>query len=180
MNNLIQLFGLFSLDHPHHQLGFNPNILETNVINIIILLSGLIYVLKNFLGSSLSIRQEKVLIAIQEAEEKLNQATIRLEQSKNQLKQTQDIIANINHQANLTAQKVQKDIIQQGKIDIEKLTQSSKASIANAKEQIKKQIQKQIINLAIHRVFMELNNQLTSEIQSSIIDKKISQLNIKL
>lgn len=177
MNNLIQLFGL---DHPHHQLGFNPNILETNVINIIILLSGLIYVLKNFLGSSLSIRQEKVLIAIQEAEEKLNQATIRLEQSKNQLKQTQDIIANINHQANLTAQKVQKDIIQQGKIDIEKLTQSSKASIANAKEQIKKQIQKQIINLAIHRVFIELNNQLTSEIQSSIIDKKISQLNIKL
>ena len=80
----------------------------------------------------------------------------------------------------MTAQKVQKDIIQQGKIDIEKLTQSSKASIANAKEQIKKQIQKQIINLAIHRVFMELNNQLTSEIQSSIIDKKISQLNIKL
>lgn len=180
MNKLVQLFGLLIVDHSPHQIKFNPNILETNVINITLLLLGLIYVLKNFLGSALSNRQEKVLLAIKEAEEKLNQANIRLKQSQNQLEQTQDIIVNINDQAKFTAQKVQQDIMEQGKIDVIKLTQTSQDSIANAENQIKKQIQKQITNLAIHRVFTELNNQLTSDIQSALIDKKISQLNIKL
>lgn len=180
MNKLVQLFGLLSVDHATHQLGFNPDILETNLINITLLLSGLIYVLKNFLGLALSTRQEKVLIAIKEAEKKLNQANIRLEQSKNQLKQTQDIITNIHNQAKFTAQKVRQDIMEQGKIDIAKLIQASQDSISNAENQIKQQIQKQITNIAIHRVFMQLNSQLTSEIQSSIIDKKISQLNTKL
>lgn len=180
MNKLIQLYSLLSINNIIHQIGFNPDILETNVINILLLLSGLIYVIKNFLGSLLFIRQEKVLVAIRETEEKLKHANMRLEQCKNQLKQTQNVIVNINNQANSTAQKIQQEIMEQGKTDIDKLIQSSKDSIANAEDQIKQQIYKHITNLAIQRAFTELNNQITSETQSRIVDKKISQLSNKL
>jgi len=37
--------------------GFNPNFLESNVINIAILLSGVVYLGRNFLTSALESRQ---------------------------------------------------------------------------------------------------------------------------
>ena len=49
-------------------------IFETNVINITLLLGGLIYLLSGALKESLAERQQKILGAIQESEEKLEEA----------------------------------------------------------------------------------------------------------
>lgn len=180
MHKLLQFFNLFSINHDIYKFRFNSNFLETNIVNIVLLLLGLIYVLKNFLGAALATRQEKVLVAIQESEKRLQQANQRLEQAESQLEQTQVIIANINSEAHITAQKVKQVIEEQGNIYIDKLKQSSKYSIINAEIQIRKQIQQQIINLAIHRVSMQFQNQLTSEMQSCMIDRKINKLNNEL
>nr|YP_009314929.1 ATP synthase CF0 subunit I [Scinaia undulata]SCW23384.1 ATP synthase CF0 subunit I [Scinaia undulata] len=164
----------------HKTFGFNPDFLEANVINIALLLSGLIYILKNFLGLTLVNRQEKVLLAIQEAEERLEQANERLDESEKQLAQTQIVIMQIKKEAELTAQKVRDSILEQGKIDIAKLTAAGKNSIANAEQQIKKQIQKQITTLAIHRVTLELKSQMNHNMQIAIIDSNIEKLGAKL
>ena len=47
-------------------------IFETNVINITLLLGGLIYLLSGALKESLAERQQKILGAIQESEEKFD------------------------------------------------------------------------------------------------------------
>nr|YP_009313903.1 ATP synthase CF0 subunit I [Hommersandiophycus borowitzkae]SCW22157.1 ATP synthase CF0 subunit I [Hommersandiophycus borowitzkae] len=160
--------------------GFNPDFLEANVINITLLLSGLIYILKNFLGSTLINRQEKVLLAIQESEERLKQANERLEEAEKQLAQTQLVIEQIKQEAEITAQKVRDSILNQGKIDIEKLTYAGKTSIANAEQAIKKQIQQQIVTLAIHKVTVQLEEQMNETMQSNIIDNNINKLGVKL
>nr|YP_009019658.1 ATP synthase CF0 B chain subunit I [Gracilaria salicornia]AHH24626.1 ATP synthase CF0 B chain subunit I [Gracilaria salicornia]UAD87601.1 ATP synthase CF0 subunit I [Gracilaria salicornia] len=157
-------------------ISFNTNFLEANVINIVLLLSGLIYVLKEFLGSILIARQEKVLLAIQESEERLQQANLRLHESEKQLAQTQIVITQIIKEAELTAQKVRQSILDQGKADIDKLIYASKASIGTAEVQIKQQIQLQITSLAIKRVTMQLQNQITPALQTKIIDNNIAQL----
>uniref|UniRef100_UPI003002AF4C ATP synthase CF0 subunit I n=1 Tax=Anunuuluaehu liula TaxID=3049639 RepID=UPI003002AF4C len=173
MENTVRIFKIFA---EHQVLSFNSNFLEANVINIVFLLSGLIYVLKQFLGSVLSIRQQKVLAAIQESEERLQQANMRLEESEKQLAQTQMVIAQIKQEAELTAQKVRESILAQGKLDIERLTAAGKASIATAENQVRQQIQQQITTLAINRVSLQLQSQVTSNIQSKIIDNNIAQL----
>lgn len=181
MNNSIQAFTLLFSEHLESKsFGFNPDFLEANVINIALLLAGLIYILKNFLGAMLITRQEKVLLAIQEAEERLQQANERLDEAQKQLAQTQIVIAQINKEAEITAQKVRDAILEQGKLDIEKLTASGKSSIANAENQIKKQIQQQITALAIHRVTLQLKSQITTQIQTNIIDSNISKLGAKI
>nr|YP_009509272.1 ATP synthase CF0 subunit I [Gracilaria vermiculophylla]AXI96922.1 ATP synthase CF0 subunit I [Gracilaria vermiculophylla]QXU75127.1 ATP synthase CF0 subunit I [Gracilaria vermiculophylla]WDZ67974.1 ATP synthase CF0 subunit I [Gracilaria vermiculophylla] len=157
-------------------ISFNTNFLEANVINILLLLFGLIYVLKEFLGSILTARQEKVLLAIQESEERLQQANLRLNESEKQLAQTQVVIAQIIQEAELTARKVRQSILDQGKVDINKLISASKASIATAEIQIKQEIQLQITSLAIKRVTMQLQNQITPTLQTKIIDNNIAQL----
>nr|YP_009314723.1 ATP synthase CF0 subunit I [Neoizziella asiatica]SCW23178.1 ATP synthase CF0 subunit I [Neoizziella asiatica] len=177
MDDFLQIFN--QLSHSK-EFGLNTDFLEANVINIVLLLSGLIYILKNFLGSTLINRQEKVLLAIQESEERLKQANERLSEAEKQLTQTQIVIAQIKQEAEITAQKVRDSILNQGKIDIEKLTTAGKISIANAEQQIKKQIQQQIATLAIHRVTMELEEHMSDSIQLSIIDNNINKLGSKL
>nr|YP_010197785.1 ATP synthase CF0 subunit I [Gracilaria isabellana]UAD86201.1 ATP synthase CF0 subunit I [Gracilaria isabellana] len=161
-------------------ISFNTDFLEANVINILLLLSGLIYVLKEFLGSILVTRQEKVLLAIQESEERLQQANLRLSESEKQLAQTQMVITQIIKEAELTAQKVRQSILDQGKADIDKLIYASKASISTAEIQIKQQIQLQITSLAIKRVTMQLQNQITPALQTKIMDNNIAQLGVNL
>jgi len=180
MNNFYQILNLLTEHAEHKSVGFNPDFLEANVINITLLLAGLIYILKNFLGAILIGRQEKVLLAIQEAEERLKQANERLQESQKQLNQTKVVIAQIQKESETTAQKVRDAILAQGKLDIEKLTIAGKNSIANAELQIKKQIQQQITTLAIHRVTLELKSQMNNNLQSNIIDNNIVKLGAKI
>lgn len=172
----MQMFQLISQEYSNIGVSFNPDFLEANVLNILLLLSGLIYVLKQFLGSILSIRQEKVLFAIRESEERLEQAKNRLSEAQKQLTQTQLIINQITEEAELIAQKVRQSILEQGKFDIDKLTESSKVSIKSAENQVRQQICQQITALAINKVSLQLQNQMTPAIQMKIIDNSIIQL----
>ena len=156
--------------------GFNSNFLEANVINIAILLSGTIYLGKNFLTSALELRQQKVTEAIQEAEERLQQANSRLLDSEKQLAEAQSVIEKIKKEAETTARTVKETILAQGKVDIERLTNNGKSNIEQAELQIKKQIQQRIANLALERVSTQLQDYMTPSLQSKVIDNNISEL----
>nr|YP_009394331.1 ATP synthase CF0 subunit I [Leptosiphonia brodiei]ARW62893.1 ATP synthase CF0 subunit I [Leptosiphonia brodiei] len=176
----MKIFDLIAQSLLYAGISFNSNFLEANVLNILLLLIGLIYVLKNFLGSILNERQDKVLFAIKESEERLEQATLRLDEAKKQLAQTQIIINQIINEAEETAKKVRESILEQGKVDIEKLTQSSKASIQFAENQVRLQIQQQITALAIEKVSAEINNQMNPIMHNKIINQSIMQLEGKI
>ena len=156
--------------------GFNSNFLEANVINIALLLSGVIYLGKNFLTSALELRQQKVTEAIQEAEERLQQANSRLLDSEKQLAEAQSVIEKIKKEAETTARTVKETKLAQGKVDIERLTNNGKSNIEQAELQIKKQIQQRIANLALERVSTQLQDYMTPSLQSKVIDNNISEL----
>ena len=156
--------------------GFNSNFLEANVINIALLLSGVIYLGKNFLTSALELRQQKVTEAIQEAEERLQEANSRLLDSEKQLAEAQSVIEKIKKEAETTARTVKETILAQGKVDIERMTNNGKSNIEQAELQIKKQIQQRIANLALDRVSTQLQDYMTPSLQSKVIDNNISEL----
>ena len=173
---MIRIFEILNDQHVQQGLSFNSNFLEANVINILLLLFGLVYVLRNFLGSMLSTRQSRVLSSIQEAEERLQQANARLTESEKQLAQTQLVIAQIKKEAELTARKVRESILAQGKLDIERLTLAGKISIATTENQVRQQIQQQIVALAINRVLLQLRGKITPTIQAKLIDQNIIEI----
>nr|YP_010865283.1 ATP synthase CFO B chain subunit I [Campylaephora boydenii]WGT74123.1 ATP synthase CFO B chain subunit I [Campylaephora boydenii] len=157
-------------------VSLNTNFLEANVVNILILLFGLIYVLKQFLGSILITRQEKVLFAIRECEERLQQANDRLNESEKQLNQTQNIIDQILNEAEATSKKVSQSILDQGKNEVDKLINASKASLILAENQIKQEIKQQITTLAIQKVSLQLQSTIDASMQSELIDNNIKKL----
>ena len=156
--------------------GFNSNFLEANVLNIALLLSGVVYLGRDFLTSALELRQQRVAEAIQEAEERLQQANTRLLDSEKQLTEAQSVIEKIKKEAETTARTVKETILAQGKVDIERLTNNGKNSIEQAEMQIKKQIQQRITDLAMERVSTQLQDYMTPSLQSKVVDNNIAQL----
>tara|TARA_B110000459_G_scaffold192386_1_gene229529 strand:+ start:420 stop:959 length:540 start_codon:yes stop_codon:yes gene_type:complete len=156
--------------------GFNSNFLEANVLNIALLLSGVVYLGRDFLTSALELRQQKVAEAIQEAEERLQQANTRLLDSEKQLTEAQSVIEKIKKEAETTARTVKETILAQGKVDIERLTNNGKSSIEQAEMQIKKQIQQRITDLAMERVSTQLQDYMTPSLQAKVVDNNIAQL----
>ena len=179
MSIKLKTLNVLSIYFANQGLGFNTNFLEANVVNIVLLVSGLVYLLKQFLGSLLFTRQQKVLSTIQESEDRLQKANNRLEEAEKQLKQTEIVIQQIEQEAVVTAAKVRQSILDQGKIDIERLTEAGKSSIFIAERQVREQIQQQLTYLAIRQVSLDLKKQITSSIQSELVDESIKQLGEK-
>lgn len=176
----MQIFEIISQEKPEALVSFNSDFLEANVLNILLLLAGLIYILRKFLGSVLADRQGKVLFAIRESEERLEQANIRLNEAEKQFTQTKIVVEQIVEEAELTAKRVRQSILEQGKSDIERLTVSSKASIKSAENQVRLQIQQQITALAIKKVGVILKHQMTPQMQNQLINNSIMQLKGKI
>lgn len=78
-------YSIIVTSHASKNWGINTDILDTNVINLAILISALVYLGKDALGNILGNRQQKVFSAIQEAETKLEKANQRLAEATKQL-----------------------------------------------------------------------------------------------
>lgn len=177
MDLLPQTLNTFSIQIAEFSIGFNPDIFETNVINISILLGGIIYLGSNALSTSLTERQQKILGSIQEAEERLQQAVAKLAESEKQLEQAQVVIDSIKADAEKTALQVKSSILNDGKVEIERLTSSAKMQIRTIESKVRKQISDYVVTLALKRVTLQLENKLNNDIQQKIIDRNISKLN---
>ena len=160
----------------HLAVSFNPDIFESNIINISLLLGGILYLGSSALSESLSERQEKIIGAIQEAEERLQQADTRLAEGEKQLEQAQLIIDSIGKDAQTTASQVKSAILTDGKAEIERLTSTAKSQINTFESKVRKQISDHIINLAIKEVKLQLDEKLDLSLQQKIIDNSISKL----
>ena len=71
MDLLNQTLNSFSTQIADGGLYLQFDLFESNIINLSILVGGLFYLLSGALSESLSERQQKILGAIQESEEKL-------------------------------------------------------------------------------------------------------------
>ena len=160
----------------HLAVSFNPDIFETNIINISILLGGIIYLGSNALSESLAERQDKITGAIEEAKERLKQADDRLLESEKQLQQAQLVIESIKNDAATTARNVKSGILTDGKTEIERLTSTASAQIQTIEARVRKQISEYVVTLALKRVTLQLEGKINSNLQQQILDRNISKL----
>jgi F-type H+-transporting ATPase subunit b len=176
MDLLNQTLNGFSEHISDLPISINPDILETNLLNISLLLGGVIYLGNNVLTASLAERQQKILGAIQESDERLQEAVTRLTESEKQLAQAQIVIESIKEDAKKTAQQVKAGILNDGKTEIERLTSTAKSQITTIEAKIRKQITDYVVALALKRVTVQLEGKLKSNLQQQIIDRNISKL----
>jgi F-type H+-transporting ATPase subunit b len=156
--------------------GINTDILETNLINITILIVVLVQFVGGALTTSLSERKQKIIDNVKDAETRLTEAKDRLSEANTQLAQTKLAIDKIVQE--LQSTKV--NIIKTGanRIYEEMLAQinSSEQAISLQEQKLLTQIKQQIITLSIKRVVTKLKQDLTISQHVLIINKCITRL----
>ena len=176
MDVLNQTLNSFSNQIAEGGFALKFDIFEANLVNLTILVGGLYKLLSEALSESLSERQQKILGAIQESEEKLQEATTRLTEGETKLEQAQIVIDSIKKDAEQTAAQVKSTILTDGKAEIERLTAAAKLQIGTIEARVRKQISDYVATLALQRITMQLEGKLNANLQQQIINRNISKL----
>jgi len=156
--------------------SLNTDILETNLINITILIVVLVQFVGGALTTSLADRKQKIIDNVNDAEQRLIEAKKRLTEANTQLAQTKVAIDKIVQELQIT--KI--NIIRSGanRVYQEMLAQikASDLAISLQEQKLLSQIKQQIITLAVKRVVTKLRQDLTISQHVLIINKCIKRL----
>lgn len=174
MKNLDQIFTLLA---NHEGISLNTDILETGLINIIVLIIILIYTGQDFLGSLLKERRITILKGVQDAEERLTEAKNRLEEAKKQLNQAGIITNEIKKESLGTKRLLLESEVSQTKKSLKISFDRGLATFRSKERQIFLEIKNKIITLVLQQTLIRA--QATFKIQdraSSLLNETINKL----
>ncbi len=156
--------------------GLDFNILETNLLNLAILVGLLVFYGRKVLGNILSERRSQIADAIQEAEERQRKAAAALTEEQEKLTQAQAEAERIRQQAKERATMVANEIAEKSKQDVERLKETAAADLSSEQERVIAQLKKQIAQLAVEKAESQLKERVNDEMQHQLIDRSIAQL----
>ena len=155
-------------------LNFNP--LETNLVNLVIVISLLVWFLRGFLGGILERRRAAILQDLQDAESSLKTATENLSQAQSELAAAQQKAEKIRADGQARAAGI--------RAEGEKRTISAMAAVkagadADAEAdaaRIKDSLRREAALAAIDNVLAQLPGRLDASAQAKLIDSTIKNL----
>lgn len=156
--------------------GLNFDILETNLVNLAIVVGVLVYFGRGFLGKVLGDRRSAIATAIQEAEERRQQAAAALAEEQQKLAQAQQEAARIRSASEERAAAAKATILEQSERDIQRLRESVSQDVDTERVRAIAELRQRVTALALQRAEAELPSHLNDDVQRGIIDRSIAML----
>jgi len=154
--------------------GINTDIFETNLVNKLIILAGVVVLGRDFLSESLSERQAEIISGVEDSEKRLNEATNRLAEAKKQLSQARVIMDQILKETSSTKASLLEADYNQAKLELSKRFSSASTILKFRERQILSEIKQYVSVLALELVVSKiekkagLQKELSSYMQDSI------------
>nr|YP_010188652.1 AtpF [Bryum argenteum]QZJ47455.1 AtpF [Bryum argenteum]WKV29131.1 AtpF [Bryum argenteum] len=176
MQNIINLIVFLGYWPIAGNFGLNTNLLETNLINLSVVLGLLVYFGKGVLNNLLSNRKQTILSTINDAEERYNEATDKLNQARTRLERAKIKANEIRVNGLSQIEKEKKELINAADEDSKRLEDSKNATIRFEEQRAIEQVRQQVSRLALERALEALNKRLNNELHSRVIDYHIGLL----
>ncbi len=167
---------LFPLIASEGGFGFNLNLFETNLINLVIVIGVLYWFLKGFLGGMLERRREAILKDLQDAEKRLKTATVELSKAQEELSAAQQKAERIRQDGKARSEAIRADGEKKTIQAMAALKQDALADLTAEGARLTEQLRREAALSAIDKALTELPNRLDSEAQAKLIDTSISNL----
>ncbi len=158
--------------------GLNFNLLETNIINLAIVIGILVYFGKGVLGKTLGDRQAAIATEIKEAEDRKQAAAARLADEQQKLAKAQEEAKRIVSDAEVRAKQAKEQILAQAQVEIERLKATAGQDTLAQEERVSLEIRQRIAELALKQVETELQQRVASSqsAQQQLIDRSLALL----
>lgn len=156
--------------------GLNLDILETNLINLAIVIGILVYFGRGFLGKVLGDRRSAIEVAIQEAEKRKKDAAAALADEQQKLAQAQAEAAKIRASGEEAAKAAAAAILAKGEEDIRRMRETAAQDLGREQERVIRELRQRVVSLALQRAESQLSSQLDSSKQQQLVDRCVSLL----
>ncbi len=156
--------------------GLNFDILETNLINLVIIIGVLFYFGRGFLGDKLKDRREAIEKAITDAEARQKKASAGLAEQQQKLQMAKKEAERIKAEAQKNAESAREAVMAQSAKDIERLKASAAQDLSSQQEKVMQDLRKRVSAMALDKVRSRLPEALNDGVQTKLVDQSISQL----
>lgn len=156
--------------------GLNLDILDTNLINLGIIIAALLYFAPGFIGKILSERRATIEQAIKEAEKRQKEAAAALAEQQQNLTQAQAEAEKIIATAETRAQEVKQKIALQAEADIEQMKATASQEMDTERNRAVAQLRSIVASKALAQVESRLQETLDENAQQQLVDRSIGLL----
>lgn len=156
--------------------GLNTNILDTNLINLAIIITVLFVFGRKVLGNTLKTRRENIETAIKSAEQRAKDAATQLKEAQQNLEQASLEAERIKKAAEENAQTAKEAILAQAALDIERLQEAGAADLSAELDKAIAQLRQRVVAQALQKVESQLKSGIADDAQQVLIDRSIAQL----
>jgi F-type H+-transporting ATPase subunit b len=160
----------------HGGFGLNFNLFETNIINLAIVIAGLVWFLRGFLGGILERRRQAILSDLQEAEQRLAAARSALAEAQKGLGAAQQKAEQIRIDGKARAEAIHLDNQTRTVEEVSRVKQGAQSDLANEASRVRSQLQRETALRAIEKALGALPGKLDDEAQARLIDQSIQTL----
>ncbi|MFN9871280.1 MAG: F0F1 ATP synthase subunit B [Cyanobacteriota bacterium] len=160
----------------HGGFGLNLNPFETNIINLAIVIAGLVWFLRGFLGGILERRRQAILSDLQEAEQRLAAARSALAEAQKGLGAAQQKAEQIRIDGKARAEAIHLDNQTRTVEEVSRVKQGAQSDLANEASRVRSQLQRETALRAIEKALGALPGKLDDEAQARLIDQSIQTL----
>lgn len=156
--------------------GLNTDILETNLINLLLVIGFLVVVGRKFLSNLLNERRTRIEQEIKDAENRKAQAVAALTEAQKNLTQAQEKAKQIKADAEATALRVNAEILTEGEKEIERMKVSAGQELDSEREKVVADLKQTIARLALEKAEQQLKDTLNEQTQGKLISNAVGQL----
>ncbi|HAN46382.1 MAG TPA: F0F1 ATP synthase subunit B [Cyanobacteria bacterium UBA8156] len=156
--------------------GLNPDLFETNLVNIVIILGVLIYAGRGLVGKILQQRRQAIETAIADAETRKQGAMGALAEQQQRLAQTQVECERLLAQATEDAKRAREEILADVDRDIARLREAAEREIASEQRRVGEQLRRQAVEQALVQVAARLAQGVSPEAQHQLLNRSIAAL----
>lgn len=156
--------------------GLNTNLFETNIINLAIVIAGLVWFLRGFLGGILERRRSAILNDLKDAEERLTAASTALAEVQKGLGDAQKKADQIRADGKARADAIRLESEQRTIEEIARMKQAASSDLANEASRVSDQLRRETALQAIEKALAALPGKLDEQAQAKLIDQSIQSL----
>ncbi|KAL6766094.1 atpF (chloroplast) [Auxenochlorella protothecoides x Auxenochlorella symbiontica] len=142
--------------------SFNTNIIETNVLNLAVVLAVVVIYVGDALKGLLANRKETIVTNFQEADRRALQAKERVNQAQIQFEEAKQKASKIRNQASITIENEKEKFNREITEDLNRLKVFQQESYKLEQQKVQNQIAEKLIELSLNQVKKKIKLRLNS------------------
>ncbi|MEB3209963.1 MAG: F0F1 ATP synthase subunit B [Leptolyngbyaceae bacterium] len=156
--------------------GLNFDLLDTNLINLVIIIGVLIVFGRKFLGETLSSRKATIESEIKAAEERKQKAASELASQQQKLAQAQAEAEAMIKDAHARAEAARTSILEQADRDIERLQTEAQKDVSSQQDRVAAELRQYVAERALAAAESQCRAELNEDSQQQLINRSIAML----